>query len=195
MMDVGTSVRSMSDTELVLRCVSRDQDAWVELVRRYERLIYTIPLRSGFDHDAAADIFQQVFLILSKNIHQIRDGSNVRAWLVTTTKREMLRVIRLRDRRREAANSDDETGVDVIETIAEDRILQDEELEKLEMKNAVSNAMSELGERCRELIFALFYEDPSPSYSEISRRLSISEGSIGPTRARCLGKLERLLRL
>ena len=36
-------------------------------------------------------------------------------------------------------------------------------------------------------------DDPKPSYDEIAERLGIPVGSIGPTRARCLEKLRRLL--
>ena len=35
----------------------------------------------------------------------------------------------------------------------------------------------------------LFYQTEQPSYTEIARALGTSEGSVGPTRARCLKKL------
>jgi DNA-directed RNA polymerase specialized sigma24 family protein len=40
----------------------------------------------------------------------------------------------------------------------------------------------------------LFYRAEPPSYAEIAAVLGIPEGSIGPTRARCLGKLLRILK-
>jgi DNA-directed RNA polymerase specialized sigma24 family protein len=39
----------------------------------------------------------------------------------------------------------------------------------------------------------LFYAPEPPPYSEIAARLGTTEGSIGPTRARCLQKLLKLL--
>jgi DNA-directed RNA polymerase specialized sigma24 family protein len=39
----------------------------------------------------------------------------------------------------------------------------------------------------------LFYADPRPTYSEIAQHLTLPEGSIGPTRSRCLEKLMRIL--
>ena len=62
----------------------------------------------------------------------------------------------------------------------------------LESMHAVREALERLGEPCRSLLTALFRED-SPSYPRISAELGMPVGSIGPTRARCLGKLRELL--
>jgi DNA-directed RNA polymerase specialized sigma24 family protein len=51
-----------------------------------------------------------------------------------------------------------------------------------------------LDERCQKLVEMLFYRAQPPSYAEIAAELGIPEGSIGPTRARCLGKLLRILK-
>ena len=45
-------------------------------------------------------------------------------------------------------------------------------------------------EQCQRLI-ALLTEDPPVPYAEISARLGIPVGSIGPCRRRCLEKLRR----
>src|SRR3712207_8287049 len=44
--------------------------------------------------------------------------------------------------------------------------------------------------RDRELL-ALLFADDAPSYDEISGRLHMAIGSIGPTRGRCLERLSR----
>jgi DNA-directed RNA polymerase specialized sigma24 family protein len=44
---------------------------------------------------------------------------------------------------------------------------------------------------CCQGLIALLTEDPPLSYAEISARLGIPVGSIGPTRRRCLDKLRR----
>ncbi|WP_159394269.1 hypothetical protein [Streptomyces sp. NRRL S-495] len=46
--------------------------------------------------------------------------------------------------------------------------------------------------RCPQLVAALA-EDPPPTYRELSHRLGMPRGSIGPTRARCLACLRVLL--
>ena len=55
-------------------------------------------------------------------------------------------------------------------------------------RQMVHRAMMGLTEQQRQLIGMLF-ADPAPSYAEISARLAMPIGSIGPTRWRLLGKL------
>ena len=55
---------------------------------------------------------------------------------------------------------------------------------------AASLALGGVSERCRRLLEALYYEDPTPSYSELSQRLGVPVGSLGPTRARCMERLK-----
>jgi DNA-directed RNA polymerase specialized sigma24 family protein len=51
-------------------------------------------------------------------------------------------------------------------------------------------ALTHLPPRCQQLM-ALLLQDPPLPYAQISARLGIPTGSIGPSRARCLNKLRR----
>ena len=53
---------------------------------------------------------------------------------------------------------------------------------------ALREALAHLPPRCQQLI-ALLIKDPPMPYAEISARLGIPIGSIGPNRRRCLDKL------
>ena len=55
---------------------------------------------------------------------------------------------------------------------------------------ALREAYSHLPPCCQQLI-ALLIEDPPLTYAQISARLGIPVGSIGPSRGRCLDKLRR----
>src|SRR5262249_58403763 len=55
---------------------------------------------------------------------------------------------------------------------------------------ALRAAFAELPQPCRELL-SLLMSDPAPAYAEVSARLGMAIGSIGPTRARCLDRLRR----
>jgi hypothetical protein len=50
-LDAGQAPRT--DRELVAACVSGDEQAWNELIDRYNRLIFSIPLKQGLDRDQA----------------------------------------------------------------------------------------------------------------------------------------------
>ena len=63
----------------------------------------------------------------------------------------------------------------------------------LEQQQAVRQAVGALPERCKDLVTLLFYKKDDLSYTEIARQMDMPVASIGPTRARCLEKLKKLL--
>jgi RNA polymerase sigma factor (sigma-70 family) len=177
-----------SDEQLLAGCRRGEEGAWEALVLRYQRLIYAIPRRAGLDEDAAAEIFQEVFATLLESIETIEQPSRLQAWLVTTAKRKTWRTIGRAKALRPFA-SEEGAGEDEMYDLADEGLLPDEALTRLEEQHLVRAAVAELGERCRTLLQMLFYAAEPPPYSEIAAALGTSEGSIGPTRARCLKKL------
>jgi len=182
-----------SDVQLVLACRRGDQLAWEKLIRRYQRLIYAIPLRAGLDQDQAAEIFQDVFTTFFQKLNDIEEPEKLQAWLVTTARRKTWRSIgKIQARTRQDADTSDWT-IDA-GTMRDETPLPDEQLVRLEEQHRIRTAVSMLDERCQKLVQMLFYQTQPPSYAEIAASLGVPEGSIGPTRARCLGKLLRILK-
>lgn len=174
-----------SDAELIAACRAGDEAAWAAIIARYERLIWSIPRRAGLDDDAAADVFQQVWVTLLEHIDRLAQPERLQAWLVTTARRASWRMGR---GERAAPLPDDDT-----DPIADRGALPDEIAADLEERHGVHQALAALDERCRQLLTWLFVAAAPLSYGEIAARLGIREGSIGPTRARCLAKLQRAL--
>ena len=181
----------ISNEELVLACRRGDAVAWETLINRYQRLVYSIPRRAGLDEDRAAEIFQGVFEKLVERLDRIEQPAYIGAWLVTTTRREMWRLSqqeRVAQPLLDSDGSEDETN-----QLPDNTPLPDEIVQRLEEQHTVRLAVATLDERCRRLLTWLFYHSDPPPYAEIAATLGVSEGSIGPTRARCLQKLRRLL--
>ena len=182
-----------SDLQLVLACRRGDQLAWEKLIRRYQRLIYAIPLRAGLDEDQAAEIFQEVFTTLFQKLNDIEDPEKLQAWLVTTARRKTWRTIgKAQNQPRSYTNGNLQASEAAL--IPDEAPLPDEQLLILEEQHRIRTAVSLLDERCRTLLQMLFYRSEPPSYAEIAAFLGIPEGSIGPTRARCLAKLLQMLK-
>lgn len=181
------------DEELLLACRRGDAAAWEALVNRFQRLIYAIPRRAGLDEDGAAEVFQEVFTTLFEKLDDIEQPDRLQAWLVTTARRKTWRYI-TRDRftRRNYGGEDDDGDAE-LNAVPDDAPLPDEALIQLEEQHRVRSSLNDLDERCRKLLTLLFYRDDTPSYAEIATETGTREGSIGPTRARCLQKLMRLL--
>lgn len=181
-----------SDKELLLACRRGDETAWEAIINRYQRLIYAIPRRAGLDEDGAAEVFQEVFTTLFEKLDAIEQPERLHAWLVTTARRKTWRIIS-REKSLRSLEGDAEREDEILRELPDNAPLPIEALERLEEQHRVRAALTELDERCRKLLTLLFYQAEPPSYAEIAAGLGVPEGSIGPTRSRCLQKLLRQL--
>jgi RNA polymerase sigma factor (sigma-70 family) len=177
-----------TDTQLIEACLAGDSAAWSSLVERYQRLVYSVALRQGLSAEDADDVFQTVFVILLGKLDTCRDRERLGSWLVTITRREAWRV--LRERAAHAATAGDEQQM-AAQPAAEPA--PETTFQEMEEQDLIRQAMERLGSRCRRLLQYLFYTQERPSYAEIGRELGMPEGSIGPTRARCLEQLKSIL--
>lgn len=173
---------SRSDPSLVQACLDGQQAAWDALVDRYERLVYSVALKSRLSASDADDVFQSIFLSLYRNLAQVRDQARLSSWLITSTHREAWRVAK-----RRLKTIDEDAGGN------EPSVLDSDLVETAEQQHLVRQSLRELGPPCEALLKALFYQADEPAYEKIAAELDMPIGSIGPTRSRCLKKLERIL--
>ena len=172
-------------TDLVSRARNGDKRAWEVLVGRYAPLIWSICRRYELRGADAEDVGQSVWLHLVDHLDRVRDPAALPGWLATTARRECARV------QRAAGGAYDAGPVPNAENTADEKAATaDEELLAAERHAALREALTGLPPWCQELI-ALLIEDPPLPYAEISARLGIPVGSIGPNRRRCLDKLRR----
>jgi RNA polymerase sigma factor (sigma-70 family) len=169
--------------DLVAAAHHGDSAAWDTLVGRYSALVWAVARAHRLGPADAADVTQTVWLRLVENLGRLREPEHLGGWLRTTTRNESLRVLRRAGRE----IPDDDAQQDV-PTPPEDS----PELQLLagERDRLVWTALAGLTDRCRRLLRVLAYS-PDASYAEISATLGLPVGSIGPTRARCLGFLRR----
>lgn len=176
--------------DLVQRCKAGDNSAWAALVKRYQRLVYAIVLRIGLDEHGAADVFQTVFARLLQHLPRIADPQRLQAWIVTTAKREAL-LQRQRGRRMVSTTPDDPDAP--AWDLADEAAIPEAALADLQQLDALRRGIDRLDGRCRDLLAQLFQPADRPDYAAVAQTLGMPVGSIGPTRARCLDKLRRLM--
>ncbi len=166
---------------LVVAARNGDSGAWNALVERYAPLMWSTCRAYRLDAADAEDVGQTVWLKLIEHLPDIRTPAALPGWILTATRRECLRVLRIARRIRP-----DETVGDLAEP--DDRVDLDERLLAGERNIAMRAAFGQLPPRCQHLL-SLLMQDPPASYSVVSSRLGIPTGSIGPNRARCLDRL------
>src|SRR6185503_15037735 len=182
-----------TDKELLLACRKGDESSWVALVDRYQRLIYSIPRRAGLNEDQAGEVFQEVFATLVQKLNDISDPDRLHAWLVTTARRKTWRLMS-KERLLRSGRAHDEEHDEEVTLVVDEAPLPDEILVRLEEQHRIRASLMALDERCQKLLTLLYYRPEPPSYAEIAEAFGTSEGSIGPTRARCLKKMLRYLK-
>ncbi len=179
-----------SDQDLILRCRQGSAGAWHQMLNKYERLVYSIPLRYGLSRDDAADVAQITFTILIQSLDNLAEDSRLGPWLVTVARRHTWRL--LERNRRESASEHLEVA-----DVAESAVLlgksDADSIEHWELSQWLDMALSKLGDRCRKLLLALYFQPERSSYAEVAADLNMPIGSIGPSRARCLKSLRQTL--
>ena len=172
-------------TGLVTRARNGERQAWDALVERYAPLIWSICRSHRLEAADAQDAAQNVWLKLVDQLGKIRDPAALPGWLATTTRRECGRILRTARRPHDAGCAP------AAGTIPEDHAqAAEQDLLAAERHAALREAFGQLPPGCQQLL-ALLIHDPALPYAEISTRLGIPVGSIGPTRGRCLDKLRR----
>ncbi|MBX3266628.1 MAG: sigma-70 family RNA polymerase sigma factor [Acidobacteria bacterium] len=189
---ISDSQFTSEDARLVLRCRKGEQAAWDELVERYQRLIFAIPRRAGLSEDEATDVFQEVFVTLVQKLDELEQPDRLRSWLVTTAKFKTWAVVR--GRKPEAEAGEGEEHSEMMAAIADDSPAADEMLIELEQQHLIRTAVTKLDERCRTIVSMIYLRSTAASYAEVAGEIGVGETSISPLRARCLKKLEKLLR-
>jgi len=173
-------------TDLVTRARHGDKQAWDAIVERYAPLIWSICRQYRLDDADAQDVGQMVWLHLVDHLDDLRDPAALPGWLATTTRRQCFRL------RQAGARFKQVTGplVDADNMADTGAVEAEHELLLAERHAALREAMSDLPPGYRELM-ALLTAEPPVSYAEISAKLGIPIGSIGPSRSRCLARLRR----
>ena len=180
-----------SIVDLVAGALEGDQRCWGVIVERHQAIITAVGRRFRLSGEDADDLSQTVWLRVTENIRRLRDPRALPGWIKTTAEREALALIKTARRTiaYDPGTGQHETApswasVSVIGEPAEvdSRILGEERVQ------VVRRGLADLVEPQRNLLLMLV-SDAQVSYQQISDRLGMPLGSIGPTRARSLRRL------
>jgi RNA polymerase sigma-70 factor (ECF subfamily) len=175
---LGDPAGQLSEVELVRRVRDGDSDLFYELVRPYERRVYSAAfaiLRNSADAEDAA---QEAILKAFRHIKQFRAESRFSTWLIQIAVNEA----RMRRRRNHGevmepiADRPDEAGNYVPRDFADWREIPSETLERKEIREKLTEALASLGEIYRE-VFVL-RDMQHLSIEETAEALKISTASV-----------------
>lgn len=176
--DLRMDERRFLDSELLIGCREGRSESWDVLVRRYERLVYSVAMRTGLNAADAADVTQSTFIALLESLDSVRDEEKLSSWLATVARRQAWKM------RRKTANE-----------LPQDETPEPEPVEETAWSDILDlqQALMDLDAPCRDLLTALYFDPAQPSYVEIAERFNRTVGGIGPMRGRCLKRMRTML--
>jgi RNA polymerase sigma-70 factor (ECF subfamily) len=175
---LGNPAGQLSEVELVRQVRDGNSDLFYQLVRPYERRVYSAAfaiLRNAADAEDAA---QEAIIKAFRHIKQFREEARFSTWLIQIAVNEA----RMRRRRNHAdvmepiADRPDETGNYVPRDFADWREIPSETLERKEIREKLTDALASLGEIYRE-VFVL-RDMQHLSIEETAEALKISAASV-----------------
>jgi RNA polymerase sigma factor (sigma-70 family) len=177
-----------TNAALLAACKLGDQDAWEQIVERFGRLIREVVSRYRMSAADAEDVRQLTWFRLVQNVGRIRDPERLGDWLATVAKREALKMLMRGNRLVLVSDLESLEPRSVRADGPEQMVVRAERLANIRA------AMDSLSPQCQAMLeFVL--ADPPPSYEEIAEAMSMTVGSVGPIRTRCLRRLRRVLAL
>lgn len=182
----------LSDAELIELCVAKNEDAFSEIVGRYEKFVYSAVFAELKNTDDAFDASQEVFIRLYNAAGGFRCESTLKTWLYRMCKNCAYDYMRKHYKNRPVPlaykDADEETSDDI--DIVSEETPESETVRKEKIK-AVRDAVLSLPEDMRDVIVLREFEDMQ--YSEIAELLGISEGTVKSRISRARERLRELL--
>jgi RNA polymerase sigma factor (sigma-70 family) len=158
-----------------------DEAAWRDLVRRFDPMLRGIVRGYRLDSADAEDVVQTTWIRAYRNLGRLNEPAAIGGWLAITARREALRSLQRTVREFPTPEPrTDEPDAETPEHVTVER----------ERRRALRAAVRRLPVRQRALLTAML-DTPGASYEELSQRLQMPTGSIGPTRERALSSLRR----
>jgi RNA polymerase sigma factor (sigma-70 family) len=168
---------------VVLAARSGGEQAWRTLVNRFTPALRKTVRDYRLNAADTDDVVQTVWASAFSHIGNLRDPEAIGGWLHAIARREALHTIR---RRQREILVDDETSL----PHRSDDTAPVEVLLEAEQSEALHVAVDRLPDRQRILLGVLL-SDTTTSYADVSRKLGVPVGAIGPTRERALARLRR----
>jgi RNA polymerase sigma factor (sigma-70 family) len=174
----------LGDNEVISRVLQGEQNAYAELVNRYQGYVFTLILRMVKSREDAEEIAQDVFVKAYRSLADFRGDSKFSTWLYTITNTTSITF--LRKKKLEVHSLDNEKVFEVADN--KDSGFRANLIEQKSRVNMVNEAIAMLNPDDAEII-TLFYK-AEQNLEEISRILRLETNTVKVRLHRARGRLK-----
>lgn len=182
----------LTEQELVTRAKAGDDEAFAQLMRDNEKRIYNLTLRMTGDPEDAMDLSQETFLNAWRGLKFFKGDSAFSTWVYRLASNACIDHLRRKKRRQDISapmpvDEEDDSPPD----IPDERFQPERELERQELRRAVTQGLEELSDEHRQIL--VMREINGLSYQEIADVLDLETGTVKSRIARARNSLRKIL--
>lgn len=170
----------LTDLELVAETQAGDVEAFSELVRRHERVVYNLAFRFMREGTAAEDMAQEAFLKAFRMLKGFRGDCEFSTWMYRVTCSVCLTELSRRKKRSEVELNLDAANASV-----------EPEHEAADFAGIIRNCVQKLPEKYERIITLYYLRELS--YEEIAAKLDIPMGTLKTWMHRARKSLRRIV--
>jgi RNA polymerase sigma-70 factor, ECF subfamily len=172
---------NLPDADVVALAQQGREYAYRELLRRYERAVFSLVFRMVRDREMAEDLSQETFVKVLNHIDRYRPEFKFSSWLFTIAnnvtidylRKKQLDTVSIEGSRHASTAAEAEATSIAIASEGEDPL---EELQSRELGSAIERAIAKLRPEYRACIMLRHVEDRS--YEEIAATLDLPLGTV-----------------
>ncbi|MHB8510789.1 MAG: RNA polymerase sigma factor [Actinomycetota bacterium] len=172
------------DASLVKDFLAGDEQAFNQIVARYERRVWAICLRMCCDVEDARDATQDAFVTAFRSLHSFRGDAALSTWLHRIAVNASFDVIRKRNRQRSRP-------IDERFDLASGELPPDEQAIRSERALRVQNALRKLSDDHRAVV--VLHDIQGLEYPEVAEVLELPLGTVKSRLHRARAELARML--
>lgn len=184
------TVPAVSDRALAERHRYGDPEAFSEIYRTYEEMVFNLSLRLSGDPDRAADLTQEIFLRVYRHLDGFRGGSSLKTWIYRVALNHCRSRLRRRFLRFEPFERTEDEA-DPMEAVPDSRRSPEDLALAGDAGRIVQEALAELPRTFREAVVLRDIE--GLTYDEIAEVLGVAIGTVRSRIARGRRRLSDLL--
>jgi RNA polymerase sigma-70 factor (ECF subfamily) len=174
-----------SDIELVNEFKNGNTSAFDEIVKRYQRKVYTLARRILGNHEDADDIAQEVFIKLFYSLNDFKGESSLFTWIYRITVNECKSFLRKKKIR-------EFVQIDEVANLLKFGQTPDQELFEKEERNLIERAVEKLPTKQRMIFVMRFFEDLD--YQEIAKILNKPIGTLKANYFHAVKKIQKFIK-
>ncbi len=189
-------MKNLLDEDLARAAQQGDDDAFAELVHRYERQIFSMAYRLAGDYDEAADLAQEAFLRIYRMLDRYDPQKKFFSWMYRVAQNSCLNTLNKRPHNVIPVENAEEylapEGSDAAQTASTAE--PEQNYLNRELRQNIDEAIAQLRDNYREVVYLRYIEDLS--YQQIAEICGLPVSTIETRLFRGRKQLQKnLLRL